>query len=78
MRDDPPLQARLEQPVEEMTPWVDPVREVMPDARCLEVMTHHGRRERSWFRSGGWPSGNPNGELHRGTTISVVGGPLTR
>ena len=47
VRDDPTLQARAEQPVEETTPRVDPAHEVMPDARCLEVMTHHGRRERS-------------------------------
>ena len=63
VRDDPTLQARVERPVEKMTLRVDPVREVMPDARCLEVMTHHGARERSWEEGGGGLSGDPNGEL---------------
>ena len=31
-----------------MTTRVDPVREVMLDARCMEVMTPHGRQERFW------------------------------
>ena len=31
--------------VEETTPPLDPVRDV---THCLEVMTHHGWRERSW------------------------------
>ena len=44
VRDDPTLQARIE----EMTPQVDLVSAVMPDALCLEVMTHYRRRERSW------------------------------
>ena len=48
VRDDLALQARVEQPVEENDSREDPVREVMPDARFLEAMTHRDRREQSW------------------------------
>ena len=66
---------RLEQPSEEVTPLVDLIPEGMPDARCLEVAPQSARTVLG--RGGGRLSGDPNGELaHRGTTISVVGGPL--
>ena len=74
-RDDPP-QARAEQPVEEMTPQVGPVREVMPDARCLEVMTHHGRRERFWEEVAASSQEIPMENWLIETTIGVVGDPL--
>ena len=47
---------------------MDLFREAIPNARCLEVVTHHGRRELVLGRSGGrlpehWPVEGPRSAL---------------